>query len=336
VVARKAELQLLLVRAHSGHPEGWRERMIVAARRAIPEFEQANDHAGLATAWRRLAWAHGTACRYGPAADAAEHAMEHARRADDPRQGRRAASQYAIAALHGPTPVREAIRRCSKIAEDVRGDHRTEGLVLSLLAVLHAMSGNFDEARQLLAQARSTLEELGQSVVAASMSLSSFAIELLAGDLAAAERELRRDHEALARLGERYLLSTVAGELARILHAEGRYEEAAEVTREAEELAASDDIASQTLWRSVRAKTLARQGLTEDGLRLAWEAVELIDRTDANVMKAETFVDLAEVLRLADRPQEAETWFERAFTLLVEKENVVAADNVRMLAAAAA
>jgi ATP/maltotriose-dependent transcriptional regulator MalT len=286
-------------------------------------------------AWRRIAWAHGTACRYGPAAEAAEQAIEHARLAGDLRQGRRAASQYAIAALHGPTPVSEAIRRCDEIVAEASGDHRTEGLVRSLLAVLHGMHGDFDEARRLYAGAQATLEELGGTVVAASTSLASYGIEMLAGDLLAAERELRRDYAALTDLGERYLLSTVVGELARVLYAQARYDEADSMSREAEALADEDDIASQTLWRSVRAKILARGGSTEEALRLAWEAVELIGRTDAYVMRAETLVDLAEVLRLAERESEADAWLEEAVALLDAKENVVAADGVRALAGSA-
>ena len=335
LVGAKAELVLLLVKGHSGSREGWSERMVAAARRAIPQFGQAGDEAGLAMAWRRIAWAHGTACRYGPAAEAAEQAIEHARLAGDLRQGRRAASQYAIAALHGPTPVSEAIRRCDEIVAEASGDHRTEGLVRSLLAVLHGMHGNFDEARRLYAGAQATLEELGGTVVAASTSLASYGIEMLAGDLIAAERELRRDYAALTELGERYLLSTVVGELARVLYAQARYDEADGMSHEAEALADEDDIASQTLWRSVRAKILARGGNTQEGLRLAWEAVELIGRTDAYVMRAETLVDLAEILRLAERESEADSWLDEAVALLDAKENVVAAGGVRALAGSA-
>ncbi len=87
------------------------------------------DDALLATIWRLLAWAHGTSGRYGLATGAAERAMEHARRVNDARQIRRAAAQYAIAALHGPTPVSEAIRRCEEIAAEAQGDRRTVGLV---------------------------------------------------------------------------------------------------------------------------------------------------------------------------------------------------------------
>jgi hypothetical protein len=50
---------------------------------------------------------------------------------------------YAIAALHGPTPVSEAIEHCETIAAEAEGDRRTKGLVTSILAALLGMHGDF-------------------------------------------------------------------------------------------------------------------------------------------------------------------------------------------------
>jgi tetratricopeptide (TPR) repeat protein len=331
LVSTKAELLLLYVKGQGGSPERWSEQLVGAAARAIARFEERGDDGALATAWRLLAWAHGTSLRFGRAADAAERAIEHARLVGDLRQKRRAASQYAVAALHGPTPVAEAIRRCEEIIADAGDDRRTEGLVRSLLAYLYGMRGNFPEARRLYTEARVMLEGLGRSVVAASTSLDAYGVEMLAGDLVAAERELRRDYAALTALGEKYLLSTVAGELARVLYGQGRYEEAEAMSRKAEELAAADDVGSQTLWRSARAKISARLGRHAEALRLAWEAVELIGRTDAHLTKAETLLDLAEVLRIAEREDEADAAMQEAAGLLEAKGSVVAAQRARAL-----
>ena len=331
-----AELLLLRVKGQVGEAERWSERLVEAATRAISRFEDHGDDAKLATAWRLLAWAHGTSCQHGLAAEAAEKAMEHAQLAGDARQGRRAASHYAMAALHGPTPASEAIERCEQIILDSRGDRRTEGLVRTTLAPLYAMRGEFEEARRVYTGAQAMLEELGRTLVGASTSLASCAVETLAGDLAAAERELRRDHLALTELGEKYLLSTVAGELARVLYAQGRYEDADAMSHEAEHLAAEDDIASQTLWRSVRAKILGRRGRAAEAQRLAREAVELIGRTDAPLTKAATLVDFAEVLRISDQEEEADAALEQALALLDAKGSVAAAQGVRALTASPA
>ena len=144
---------------------------------------------------------------------------------------------------------------------------------------------------------------------------------------------LRRDYEALTQLGERYLLSTVAGELARVLYAQGRLDEAEKCSRHAQELADPDDIASTTLWRTVQAKHLAQKGNRDAALILIGEAVDLLRRTDSVVAQAETLVDLAEVLRLAGRRKEADDVLEGAVELFEAKGNVAAVEALRVPAA---
>ena len=229
-------------------------RALREARRAISVFELVGDNVGLAKAWRIVGSVHATALRYGEAAAAVERAIECARLAGDDRQERRNAAAFAIAAVYGPTPVAEAIERCREIEQRSGGDRRTEGLVLCARSQLEAMQGDFAEARRLYARARSVLGEVGGGLLAASTALDSSGVEMLAGDPAAAERELRRDYEVLERMGERYLLSTMAGLLAQALVAQGRYDEAAAMCERAEEMSGEDDVESQVLVRSVRAE----------------------------------------------------------------------------------
>jgi class 3 adenylate cyclase len=331
VASLAAELLLLRVKAHVDEAERWSDRLIDAATRAIPRFEEARDDSRLATAWRLLAWAHGTSCQHELAATAAERAMEHARLADDARQGRRAASHYAMAALHGPTPVAEAIRTCEEIAADSRDDRRVEGLVRSTLAPLYALRGDFDEARSLYTGAQATLAELGQTLVGASTSLASYAVEVLAGDLDAAERELTRDYYTLTAMQERYLRSTVAAELARVLYAKEQLDDAQRLSETAEELAAEDDIASQALWRSVRSKLLAGRGEHDQALVFGGEAVRLIEETDAALIRSEILTDFAEVLRFTGRDAEAELALDLAQQILAAKRDGTEAGSASAL-----
>ena len=322
--AARLELMHALVIGYAGTDDSATDAVAEAARHAIDVFMRCEDHGGLATAYRLLAWARGTALHFGDAAAAAQEAMVHAAVAGDERQRSRAAAQYAIAALHGPTPVPEAIERCMQILVESREDRRLTGVVTSLLAPLEAMRGEFDQARILSRSGKETLEELGEGVAAASTSQESSVVEFLAGDAAEAERQLRRDFEALERMGEKYLLSTIAGELARALVAQSRLDEALAMTATAEELSAEDDVGSQALWRSARAKILAERGELEEARRLASEAVELLDTGDAIVRRADALVHLAEVLEQAGFRDEAAQRLSEAEALLREKENTVA------------
>jgi class 3 adenylate cyclase/tetratricopeptide (TPR) repeat protein len=328
-LAARARIVAVRARQHATDPTGWSEDAVREACEALAIFEQAGDDAGLAASYRLLASAHGTACRYGDAAAAARAAIEYATAAGDDWQRRWASSQYAITATYGPTPVEQAVPDCEAILAQSDGDRRTEGLTMSLLARLEAMRGDFDRARTLSSRARTTLDELGRSVVAASTSLDSCGVDILAGDPAAAERNLRRDSEALSEMGETYLLSTIAAELARAVVLQGRDDEAEELTVTAEELTADDDIASQALWRSVRAKVLARRGDLQAAGRMATDAVELLRRTDAVVTLGDALLDLGEVLESCGDLAAAHDAFDEAALLFERKGNVVAAASAR-------
>jgi len=161
------------------------------------------------------------------------------------------------------------------------------------------MQGDFVRARDLYRTARALLEDLGAVVLAATVSLTSGPVELLAGDVEAAERELRRDYECFVELGELYNRPTVAGLLAQALYAQGRVEEAEELVTAAAEIAAEDDIDAQTLWRSVKAKILADRDEIEEAVCLGREAVSLVGSTDDVYARTQALLDLAQVLESA-------------------------------------
>ena len=151
-VLANASLVRLLVRLRSEAAEGWRDEAAVTTAEAMAVFEELADHAGMARAWRLLAWTHGTACNFGLAAEAQERALEAARLAGDTRQQSRSATAYAVAAVFGPTPVAEARERCLEMLEQVSGDRHSEGILLGYLASLYAMQGAFAEAREFYAR----------------------------------------------------------------------------------------------------------------------------------------------------------------------------------------
>jgi tetratricopeptide (TPR) repeat protein len=152
---------------------------------------------------------------------------------------------------------------------------------------------------------------------------------MLAGDPAAAEVELRQACEILERLGEKGFLSTRAGLLAHALCAQGRYQEAEPFIQVAAEAGSEDDRATQTLWRSARSKVLATRGAFGEALRLAREAVAILEPTDWLNLRGDALINLAETLRLADRSNEAAPLLEEAVILYEQKGNIVAAAKAR-------
>jgi tetratricopeptide (TPR) repeat protein len=200
------------------------------------------------------------------------------------------------------------------------------------LSVSHALRGDSESARRLSRDAIRALEELEPGVNVA-MSKGEYGgwIEDAAGDPAAAERVQREAYEALEALGESGFRSTLAGELAHWTYAQGRYDEADRFAQISKDAADDDDVASQTLWRGARSMVLARQGELDQAERLAREAVEIIGRTDYVMTHAATLNDLAEVLRLAAKPDEAAAALREAVGLYERKGDVVFAERTRAL-----
>ena len=198
---------------------------------------------------------------------------------------------------------------------------------------LLAMSSRFAEARELFHRGKQILEDLGLAILAAGASQERFDIEMLARDPEAAEVELRGACAILEQLGEKGFLSTRVALLAHVLCAQGRYEEAAPFIEVAAETGSEDDQATQALWRSARAKVLARQGDVDESLRLAREAVSIVAQTDWLNLRGDTLLDLAEVLDLAERLDEAAPVIAEARRFYEQKGNIVSARKAHELLA---
>ena len=300
---------------------------------AITTLESASDHAGLARAWRILTNIHFATCAYSDATTSAERMIEEARQAGDRPLELRALPALATCAQLGPTPVPEAIGIVEGVLAELEGDRKAEAYTQRALANLEAMRGRFDEARALYQASRATLDDLGWRFDAALTSaIASGPVELIAGDLAAAERELRRDHDALSAMGERNYISTTKAFLAEALYRQGRDDEALVMTRESEAIAADDDVATQYLWRSVRAKILARAGEHADAERLSREAIAIIEDTQDPDSQGYAWIDFAQVLQMAGRTDDATEAARTAETRFRTKGNVESEGRARALA----
>jgi class 3 adenylate cyclase/tetratricopeptide (TPR) repeat protein len=310
-------------------PEGFSDAALALAEDAIAVLELAGDHSALSKAWRLIGSVHGLQCRYARAEEAVRNSVEEARRAGDRRQELQNLPTYALSAAYGPMPVPEAIRRCRQVLDECAGSQSGEALVLCALAHLHGLAGDFDEARTLYRRSRATYEELGLKVHAALVSLDSGPVEMLAGDPAAAERELRRDYETLTELGDKSYLPTTAALLAEALHELGRDDEAEQLTVVSEETSFPDDLNSEVEWRCARARILASRGAPEDAEKLAREAVAKAAESDFLEVQANAALTLAEAFTAGGRAAEASAAAQEALGLAHLKQATATAVDIQ-------
>jgi tetratricopeptide (TPR) repeat protein len=164
------------------------------------------------------------------------------------------------------------------------------------------------------------------------MSFAAGDIEWYAGDIAAEERERRSGYEAFERSGADSFRASWAATLAlSLVRLERDEEEALELTRESESLAAKDDITAQIPWREARALILARRGKTDEAEKLAREAVDIAERTDLINFQGDAQLALGNVLRLTGQSGEAAGAAQQAAEHFERKGNVVAAGWARDL-----
>jgi predicted ATPase/DNA-binding SARP family transcriptional activator len=292
--------------------------------RVLPVFEEAGDHLGLCRALRLRAYSYWIEASAGSAARAWREAAEHARIAGAERERIELLTWVASSLFFGPTPVDEAIRSCEQIRAEVSADTAAEAATLHPLAGLHAMGGRFALARELLATSRALLADIDPTLNSA-VSHPRAIVEMLAGDPAAAEAYLKAASDTLDDMEDEALRSTTDAFRAQALLAQGRDGEAEHYTRLSEQRAAASDLLTQMMWRSVRARVLARRGEFDQAEALARHAVSLAEQTDFISQRADVLLDLTHVLRQAGRLQLAHATGTEALHLYQQKGNSVAA-----------
>ena len=226
--------------------------------------------------------------------------------------------------LWGSTPVDDALRECERLSQAVALEQLARTELLVVQGALLALRGEFAEGRQLAAEGRRGLLELGQKVQYAGISQPVAIIELLAGNAAAAESLLGEARAVLVAAGERGFLSTVSGLLALALARQERYSEADKFAEESRRVGAEDDVITQIYWRVAKAKVVAANGELDEARRLAAEAIKLAadyDSFDGPI----AIVEVASFLE----PAAARAGLERALASASAKGNVITAEQAR-------
>jgi class 3 adenylate cyclase/tetratricopeptide (TPR) repeat protein len=300
-------------------PEGANERLTALVEQALPVFEAAGDDLALYIAYEALALA---TVRWDAALDALEQADAHARQAGHRPPGLlgwRAAGRF-----FGTTPVSELLAWLDENEPQHGPDHFLRAYRAGALAML----GRFDEARAILAETRAELAERGAGVLLAHITGGeSVWVELWAGDPTAAAEFGAEGWRLYEELGEQSFLPGAAGFLAQALYELDRLDEADAWAGRAAEHGSSDSPWIAIRWKQVRAKVLARRGEHAEAERLAREAVAICEETDFLDAQGVAYADLAEVLLLAGKPDEAAAALEQAHERYERKGNRVSAQR---------
>ena len=275
------------------------------ASRLTPIFTQGEDFASLARCARLLAYVDLTSSQWGAAERSMTDLIAHARRAGDTVLELRALPGLIGFALHGPTPVKDAIAKAEALAPATASDRRARALTDRYLGQLLALDGRGDEGRQRCLDARETLVSLGWHFEAALVSIDLGPIELMLGRPDAAESALRADFDDLRAMGERNYIATTAALLAEAVFRQGRIEESIELIAFCENATSPTDTLTQAVVRQTKARGLAALGDLVEAERLAREALDMVLGTDGLTSHGDALLTVAQVLAGQRRPDEA-------------------------------
>jgi class 3 adenylate cyclase/tetratricopeptide (TPR) repeat protein len=312
----------LSARIQEGHfrlfvdPESATEKLSALLDEALPVLEAAGGDGPYWAYYARamVAMMHG---HMDTTAAALDQALVHARDLATPIL----IGWRASARLYGATPVAQFLAWTEEVEA-----REPNIFVRRERATALAMLGRFDEARTILAEVYAALADRGAGIQAGvTAGQASVEVELLAGDPAAGVRIGEDAYRLLGELGERAFRSTGAALLARAYCELERLDEADMWADRAAELGASDDVLTQMLLCQVRARVLGRRGEHSKAARLAHEAVAIGKRTHMLNQLADSYADLAEVLYLGGRRDEAMAALEQALARYERKGNLVRA-----------
>jgi tetratricopeptide (TPR) repeat protein len=324
-LAQIARLELMRLKLFGGPDPINLQSILDETDGALDVFREAADEASLALAYYVRAYVHFRAAEMPEMERAARLALAHADRSARRREMMAARMLVAWAVVAGPTPVRGAISDCMQLV-DVAG--REHPMVLSDLATLRAMLGEIDDARTFLERARKlALERMRGRSPMMLIALARASVELAAGDVDAAERELgialelaraARLRDTVSQTAARLSLAVVQGDAARA-------ERLAALSRDN---APAESVAAQALWRAATARSTASRNDRREGRALAREAVHFVP-TEMPNLRADLLVELAGTLRADGDATGASKAIGEAIDLYEQKGNVVAAARAR-------
>ncbi|MGI8615573.1 MAG: AAA family ATPase [Actinomycetota bacterium] len=305
-------------------PEGATDELAALVEQVLPELEAAGDELALYIAYSALTEVAALRAQMDAALEAHERAFAHAKRAGHVPTG--AIGELAACRYFGSTPASDLLEWLDENEPRAARDQ----FLRAYRAMTVAMLGRLDEARAILAEARADQSERGGGALLANLlAFECVDLELWAGDPAAAAEFGAEGFRLHEEMGNRVFLAPAAGNLARALYALDRLDEAVSWADRSAELGTSDDTLKEMVWRQVRAKVLARRGEHAEAERIAREAVAIGEGTDSLIGQADANADLADVLLLARKPDEAAAALRQALDRYERKGHLVLAQRMR-------
>jgi tetratricopeptide (TPR) repeat protein len=313
-------------------PEQWDAE---AARREADEafavFDERDDNAGRTRALFNIdiaEWATGSADGMGRSA---ERAIRYARLAGIRPDELECSAGFGWSTYFGATPPGVGRQRVARVVLGAGPDRSLEALAGTFLALLDGMEGRAEEARERMDAGRRMLAEVGLHNWVGFSGFLDAQLAVLAADVTLAESILREMLELPGTRGHRLLTALAEADLARALHFQERDAEAFALTEAMEAAPPLSDPWNRVRRAGARALALSSVGRVDEAETLAREAAELARGTDFLNLRGDTLVDLAEILTLAGKPENAATALDEAVALYERKGNVVSAAKARAL-----
>ncbi len=305
------------------------EHLRAIAEESVRTFEELEEAGNLAAALFELGTTYWLTGDLSLMLEAAERALELSLEPGDWLTLSKSAYYIGRAVVLGTTSCEEALERMERLVEDVSAQRMAAACGRLDLATILAMLGRFEEARVHLADARSVFQDLGQGRWLVAAAITSGVVDWWEGDLRAAEAQIRFGYDLFHERGDAENAALTAEDLARVCYELGQMEEAAALAEEIKGVMGEYDLEPQIEWRSVLAKVLVRRGELEEAERLGLEALRLVKATEFVNLRGIVLLDLAEILRLCGRTDEAVRARAAAIDTFEAKGNLVWLERAR-------
>jgi class 3 adenylate cyclase/tetratricopeptide (TPR) repeat protein len=318
-IALRARAAAFLVSMHAGSPDPTKTQ--AEAEGIVDELEGVGDLEAAVEANLTLGVVEYSMGRMSRSAERLNDAVELARDTGDVAKRDRALDWLALAIAYGPIPASVALTRCDEIIRSTRPRSRVEASARCSMAVLRAMALDVEGARADASVGRAIFDELAMPLDAAASSQALALVEMMVGDPALVEADLRRDGELLAEKNAYgYLLSTEI-RLAQVLDTLGRRDESRTVADRARRHLSAYTAARATL-DSLEVHSMLFEDRLAEAEAIARSALERIGMRDHFELVPTAPVDLADVLVAQGRTSEAGELLRDAKARHLAKENI--------------